>query len=604
MVMKCSSDGGAMTRLKENVSIKRTVPIILGLALVLVVQLIGINHAKSVGTTTDEFGYLYNAATVAGLDWHSVMQYHPYYSPLVSYLWIPLFKLFPENPVIIYQGIVIINIIMVAGIFFSAYYFGKKMLFKDNGIISIMSAIIISLYPAITFNVAIASPEIALNLCFWLVLVFISLYISYDKTLFLIAGFLLLGIMINLHNRTLAIALVSGTFILIYSLIYKRKKIPVIFCLLILVGFYLISNYLKRIYFSNLEIATDLNSLNTVIPTTSLITYFITYFKDTLVSIIGKIYYLLSVGNVAFIGAIIFVFSSCLSLKKDWKNPKPIYIISLYISLVLLGNLIAFSIWTAGSYSRFDYIFYSRYYENILGPFMILGLYEIHKGKIHISLLFGSILLIALTPTVMHSLESVNGSVFAIDSAPGLAASFPYYLDSSKIYLPLLKNICYSLMMFLCYYIILYIIYNKRFRCTNEICNAIYDLRWVILVPMCLYWLFLGVSAEISYNVIRDNEYIRPEKIKRIIDSLGPKDVVYLRNPDDGFISLAKRLQVMMPLTTIKVESLKADFKPQENVTYVVDSSQKTYNKLSKNEGIAIHDYEGVDIYVFEENDE
>lgn len=158
--------------------------------------------------------------------------------------------------------------------------------------------------------------------------------------------------------------------------------------------------------------------------------------------------------------------------------------------------------------------------------------------------------------------------------------------------------------MFLCYYIILYIIYNKRFRCTNEICNAIYDLRWVILVPMCLYWLFLGVSAEISYNVIRDNEYIRPEKIKRIIDSLGPKDVVYLRNPDDGFISLAKRLQVMMPLTTIKVESLKADFKPQENVTYVVDSSQKTYNKLSKNEGIAIHDYEGVDIYVFEENDE
>lgn len=48
--------------------------------MVIIVQLVGIEYCKSVGTTTDEFRYLYVAASASGFDWHSVMQHHPYYT--------------------------------------------------------------------------------------------------------------------------------------------------------------------------------------------------------------------------------------------------------------------------------------------------------------------------------------------------------------------------------------------------------------------------------------------------------------------------------------------------------------------------------------------
>lgn len=54
-------------------------------------SLLFISQSKGVGTTTDEYGYLYGAARVLGWDWSDVMQYHSFYGQGLSILWAPLF---------------------------------------------------------------------------------------------------------------------------------------------------------------------------------------------------------------------------------------------------------------------------------------------------------------------------------------------------------------------------------------------------------------------------------------------------------------------------------------------------------------------------------
>lgn len=576
---------------------KNDLPIIVGVLLVIIVQFIGIEYCKSVGTTTDEFGYLYAAASASGLDWHSVMQYHPYYSPLVAYLWIPLFKVFVDNPIGLYRGIIVINIIMVVGILLSAYAFGKRFLFKTN-LIAAVAATTVTLYPAITYHSVIASPEIALNLCYWISLLLLSNYISSGKRSNLILLFIVLGVMINIHNRTLAIALIIFVFLTLYSLIRNDNKGAIVICLFILIVFFGLSNIFKEIYFSNIEIPTSLNSLNTSIPTTSLLTILFSNFSDVVISMVGKIYYLLSVGNVVFVGSLVFIWSSCLRIKSDWGNPNPIDVISVCICLVFIGNLMAFSISTAGPSSRFDYLFYSRYYENVLGPLFILGFKELYNQRFLLPLTVAGIIFIAITPTVMHYMEGVTGTVFAIDSAPGLGAVIPYYLDANSVYLPLLKNTCYVLMIILLYIIIFYVIQDKKW---NDILGSTKNI-WILLLPVLFYWTMIGIEARSSYNDIRETEYTKPEKIVKLIKSMDPEKVVFLRDPNDNFIALAKRLQILMPDKSIAVETYDKDFKTQDNVLYIAGTSENMYDSLSKKEGLAIRDYEGADIYLIKKS--
>jgi hypothetical protein len=566
---------------------------VIGLLLLLLLLSIGLDKVNTVGTTTDEFGYLYGGAIFSGMDWNSVMQYHPYYSPFISILWTPLFYLFKDSPILLYQSIIGMNVMMVLVTYTIIYYISKYKIFRLSSVAATSLAFVVCIYPSNMYYVPLAVVETLLQLLFWLLLIEIYSYLNNYKSHQLYLSAVILGLMINVHNRTLAISLITIAFLTIVMIIKKQKLAPAVISLMIFIGFYLLSGHLKAIYLSQFEQISEMNSVNTSIPTVELLISIISRFVDVFKSFLGKIYALLTVGNVAVFLGIYKLVLDFLSGIKKWKEPSVAFLISAYLLIVFFGNVVAFSITTAGVVSRFDYVLYTRYFDNLVGPIMLIGmkwLLDIRKIPF-LPLIWQGIALIVLTPTIMHSLEQVTGSIFAIDSSPGFGAFFPYYLDNQHIYLPLLKSICYSLCIILIYVLLRNydVVKLRKYSCLS-------------LLPLCLYWVFLGLEAKGAYGGIRDAEFSKTIGIVNILGSLHNDNIVYLRNTEDDFISQAKRLQVLCPNIPIKVETITKEFEPQDNTVYVTSTSDELYSDLSSRQGLAIHDYNGVDIYEFEDD--
>lgn len=321
----------------------------------------------------DEFGYLGNAAYLAGYNWSEILTDIPYYSYGYSSILTPLF-LIMENGADIYMAASIVNTFALIGSFFLLNYICKKLFDNISCLFRNAICLIATLnaYTLIMSGYALAECMLFFSICVWCAWLIHFL----DKPSVLRGGILaiLVAYIHLLHQRALAILVATTLMITCLTIIKKiDKRIVIVYFIVLIMGIVLQTEG-KQIIKSaiwNTTVGTlenDYGGLYSVV--------------FSLLSVDGLLNFIFS-----FVSKLYAIFTSYFyiplffmeyTLKKCWKcfekkniDKKTILMITLVLALICAFGITALFVMYP---TRKDAIIYSRYVEYLLGPIIALGL--------------------------------------------------------------------------------------------------------------------------------------------------------------------------------------------------------------------------------------
>lgn len=331
--------------------------------------------------SSDENGYLAQAAFLAGRDWSGVAQQLAYFSFGNGLFVFNLFKLgLPSR--ILYQVLLVINSLLLCSTYKICIYITKKVFQRIDDNKGIVIALIVTMHPRNFTSSNFYIAESYITFVFWLLLFFLVKYYYSRRAVWLFCFFILDVYIFFVHQRTILISL-SGVVVMIWLLFScirdKEQRIRsfiwygVIFiaALIVFVLLYKYKRYSKPLIWPvNLhgdganDFASDpsvyLNNLKSM-----------KFIKGLLLSIAGKIWYLL-IGTLGFV----MVGLSYLT-KRLFNSVKNKDFFSTAIPFFLLcsfaGSLAIAAYWQVDPW-RIDQIPYGRYMEVLLGPYIMFGL--------------------------------------------------------------------------------------------------------------------------------------------------------------------------------------------------------------------------------------
>ena len=97
-----------------------------------------------------------------------LMQYYAYYGQGISLIWSLVFRLFSNNPIMIYRIVIFMNSFFLAGSFLLSYYCGRILYPLWNKFLLLLACYLIILYPCNIYYMQIAETENFLWLLFWI----------------------------------------------------------------------------------------------------------------------------------------------------------------------------------------------------------------------------------------------------------------------------------------------------------------------------------------------------------------------------------------------------------------------------------------------------
>ena len=363
-----------MLKAKENrKSLTKRIPSIISCIIIVCACILSFDKLNFPTVMNDEFGYLGNAAYLAGYNWSEILTDIPYYSYGYSLILVPLFLIL-KNGCDIYIGVEIINTIGLIASFFALNYtcgklFGDISAFLRNLICLVAT---LSAYTYIMAGYALAECILFFSICFWIAwLIFLLEEPSALKSVVL--GMLVAYIHL-IHQRALAIVVATSLTILLLCLIKKiDKKTTLAYYITLLVALFLqiegkeiIKNAIWDTRVGTLE--NDYGGLYSVIFSLLSIDGIINF----IVSFITKLYSIF----VSYFFIPMFFLEHSLKLcwegvKRKKLDTKTIIFITLMLALICAFGITALFVMYP---TRRDAIIYSRYVEYLLGPVMALGL--------------------------------------------------------------------------------------------------------------------------------------------------------------------------------------------------------------------------------------
>ncbi len=327
-------------------------------------------NTTTIRILNDEFGYWGNAATLVGLDWHSLLAQTGYYSMGLSFFLAPLFKLGIE-PSAMYQLAILLNVIFMIVCYFCAYYSVKKLFPSLNSIYhQLISAVTVCSASCLIYT-QYTMCETLLIMLYWCLIVL--LVMIEEKFSFLKAmGICILSIALYLtHQRTLVIMGCAMLMAFIYTFKSKRYVclfIEIIFCITGMLLYRKLHNY---------QIADVFNSTggairNSVEPSASFVGGYIkkvfAYPKEFILSFVCKL-------GIVSLSTFFTLLPVCKGVfldigRKQYKHiGTKIFI--LLSALIMLGLN---SIQMMHSNMRADIVIYSRYMDYVIPCVTLLGL--------------------------------------------------------------------------------------------------------------------------------------------------------------------------------------------------------------------------------------
>lgn len=376
----------------------------LGFILVSISGIMQINHLNSSLLASDSFVYLANAATISGYDWSDLLSQSQYYGYGYSILLVPLFALFKHTSYL-YNSVVVLNTILLVGIYLCGYQFSRKILFDNKT--SVLLAITSALYCGNISSVKFALADILVIFLFWLMVLLIQnimVKVSYLKCVLL--AFLSVYIYAT-HQRALGV-MIASIFLVFILLAIKKMKISHGIAFISVFVFLFILHVVAKKYFQSFRLGnnlgTDWNDYSGLINNVKEILSSVNSFGRFLIAAVGQLYYLL-MSSFLLVGW--GIVSAIITIKKGFKkrnttiaNEKRALfstgIVSIFLCLSFVFTLGISSI-KAYIPTRADHLIFGRYIEFLSGPLIILAFYlfknhsKIISSKKNIIKLFGAL---------------------------------------------------------------------------------------------------------------------------------------------------------------------------------------------------------------------
>ena len=200
-------------------------------------------HSVNIDLIKDEIGYLALPATLAGLNWNSVIQQSSYYGFGYIVLFTPLFR-WVDNPYVIWAVIRLVNILGISALSVGLFYLQKKVFKKNDSLWNCVVAVFICQFASIGWD-----QEFSIFVSVWIaVCVFWSAYSSSGKKkagMSILLAFWVCYSM-TLHERNMVLAMAVIIMVLFYAIVFRQKIVSFLAFVPSFIVFYNIQEHIKQ----------------------------------------------------------------------------------------------------------------------------------------------------------------------------------------------------------------------------------------------------------------------------------------------------------------------------------------------------------------------
>lgn len=556
-------------------------------AIILAIGLQGILQLKQLVVINDEFGYWSIAAHLAGYDWSGLAATTPYYAYGYSLLLVPLFWLF-EDPAVMYQAAIVLNVIMLCSSFLLLVRSGKKLFQEEDTYFITLAAFTVTLYANNIAQVKIAWTE---TLLYFLFILIVNLIINmWEKpTIINIVSVAAASIYIYMvHQRSLGILVAS---ILMICLLFFRKKITIkklmivgiCFCL----GFF-ITVWCKQYFSANLWVNPELSAVNDfsgqAVKVKSI--FSLVGIKLLAESVFGKLFYVLTATFLIAGGGLIFIvekaFIYCRNIVKKEKQEVNIQArdardnVYIYLCLSFLSTLAISAIYMLQP-TRLDMLVYGRYLEFVYGPILLCGFMQLYKKGDKIKWVFGLIIFVSIMGNMVQNIFlQLSSSSFNALCGVGI---YTYFTGDWR------KNgvAVNALFMSILVFGILLVIKSEKNRrrkflsifTISLICIFLWIQNADVMLKDTVYYL----QNNVSNNIAPIAEQIKEGGINQEVYFVEEKSEVY--NVQDS-IKQMQYLLYNLRIVPIGLEEIKTKDFSQE-VYFLILKKSKDYGEMARN---------------------
>lgn len=503
---------------------------------------VNLTKLNFVAVLNDEFGYWGNAALLAGYDWSDLVVETPYYSMGYSIWLIPIILL-SSSPEIWYKMAILLNAAFLVASYFLCCNTARRFFPKINYAVLCGISLLVVIYPGNIVYAQVAWSESLQYMVFWAItclIVQLDEKYSFKKIIGIIA---LLVYLYCVHARNIIIVLVA---LLCLLLVLIKNKQPIRYYILaflvLVIGYFaieMVKEYQLTVLWNNSE-ASDLNNIGLNSVTFS--SYFqrlLNYGKLFIESLGGKLIFLI-IGSGMTIGAVFVQVAS-----DTWKNLKSKkYFNDMHISkLWCVCSVIA--MWAATGLqmiqwtTRKDYIVYSRYIEQSLGPILLLGLMYILlnvSGMKLGTLIAAGVFALGFRSIYYRIMEAE--SYFNSICSPVIGAFYDTVEDKAAAFI----NI--SSLIILYFIVIMGISYLKKNNYRVLIMMVVFGISFSVI----------GYKGSTYMNTSRESLEANTFPIKEEIQQNVDKTIYYVLDAGaDEYSKNPKFIQFMIPDRTIHV---------------------------------------------------
>lgn len=547
-----------------------------------------INYRNELYVLHDEFAYWGIAAKWSGYSWYDMLKDSSYYSYGYSLLLVPLFLLKLE-PDVMYKMAITVNILLIGGTFLLSYSLGKKIFPGLNSKKIILSCAVITFFPYVAMQTNYALPEILLYFSYWMLTYLLYSYFETSKGIKAILAIFLSVMMFYIHQRAIAIIIATTVVLLFWwwnnkTRSYYKKNRKMILGVILVIVFALLLNAIKKYNLNNVFWSNDIVQINDFSGQTHKIIQLLSIqgIVDLFRSLAGKYYYFcvstVLVGSHGFICLVLESIKGFLRVVKRRATDREIF--KLFLVLSFLGMIFITAIFMLIHYGeepanvRLDQIFYGRYFEFVLGPILLYGLYKIIWYRPNKILLLINLILFAVSTMITDlNVHSINPIGKVDMSAPG----FNYFFWNESEYTNIILHGFLLTALIYCIIVSLTIIKKKNFC-------------YISLVIICLWWMYQNrENDKIIIQREEENQKYVYTAVDYLKENLGKQDLRYIYTSEDANKFQRYAFYIQFNLYEKEMKKVDVDINGisiEENIIYLLmdDSSLKEYfDKNCKN---------------------
>lgn len=337
------------------------------------IPLIGIGDRGVPFVFNDEYGYWATASYLNGFNWGEIISKIPYYSFGYGVLLAVIVAIAPSMGIAYKIALAFNGVWLVMAFLFlwkSCKYMFPKLSDTRAQLIAFTSTLFCSNYVQAHFT----WPECFLYMLFCMC-VYLVIKITYTRSRFSVYLLAIAAtVSYYIHQRTISILIATCLVVVILLIKRKIKLVDFILMLLIMAAIYVVGAFCKGKVIANVWSSGEGALGSDISSQSNKFSYILTWngFLDLVLSFLGKYYYVMAasffVVPIAVSGLIKRVIHS---IKNKRLSDDAVISIFLVVSLILTIGVNAFFYIIPGNLTHFVY---GRYTDNVLGPFMMIGI--------------------------------------------------------------------------------------------------------------------------------------------------------------------------------------------------------------------------------------